>query len=62
MRFTPSKDGKERADVRITFRLSRDELAAIQEAAKADDTPWREWLMDAAEDGIWRAVTGYAND
>jgi hypothetical protein len=42
MHFTPSKDGIERADVRVTLRLSRSELDEIKHAARQAKEPWRQ--------------------
>lgn len=56
MQFTPSQDGKERATIRISLRLSREELEEIKEAAKTDGENWREWMENKAALAIETAL------
>ena len=56
MKFTQSVDGVKRADVRVTLRLSRDNIAVIKARAQQDNVPWRDWLKDAAEEGVYSGL------
>ena len=58
MTFTTSKDGVQRASVRLVLRFTRDELDAIKELAKeAGSGSWRDWLESHAALGIEEGMT-----
>jgi len=56
MRFTNSIDGIQRANVRITIRLSAEDLAEIKAEAIANKEEWRTWLKWQAESGVRSAL------
>lgn len=58
MKFTKSKDGSMRTNVRITLRFTKEEIEEIKILAKKDgNTPWRIWLENYAALGIEEART-----
>jgi predicted DNA binding CopG/RHH family protein len=56
LRFTQSKDGTPRANVRVTLRLTAEEVAEIKRRAGDEGCPWREWLQQECENGFYRAL------
>ena len=62
LNFTRSKDGIMRADVRITIRLSSEDIEEIKRAARKEKYHWRKWLTDACEGGLSRRITDSLDD
>jgi hypothetical protein len=55
-KFTPSKDGKQRANLYMSLRLTAKEIEKIKQAARVDNTPWHQWLVQEAYSAIDRAL------
>jgi len=51
-KFTRSKDGVERCEVRVTLRLSREELAELEECAALQGEPLSVYLLECLHDGL----------
>lgn len=63
MRFTKSKDGKERCTLRLKFQFTREEIKIIKEMAKERcpyDKDWRNMLESWAALAIEGEVDEYA--
>jgi hypothetical protein len=54
-KLTPSQDGKLRANIHVPLRLVAKEIEKIKQAARADNTPWHQWLVQEAYSAIDRA-------
>ena len=52
MKFTMSEDGICRANIRVTLRLSQEEIATLKEKAKLEGVSWRDILEREASQGI----------
>jgi hypothetical protein len=75
MRFTMSRDGERRADVRITYRLTVEQMAAIAHAWELDrgeelpltsraavEQAMREKLADVGRDGAYLVHEAYESE
>ncbi len=56
LKFTPSSDGVDRASVRITIRLTADEIRELKRQAKEHGSDWRARVQGLAALGIEEAL------
>lgn len=61
-KFTPSRDGVERANIRVELRLTAEEIAEFKTIANDEDQTLRSWLRDCIWEGIHRARDGRRED
>jgi len=62
LKYTPSKDGVDRANVWIRLRYTKEEIVVIKELAKRDGRDWRIWLESHAALGVEGDMCEQANE
>lgn len=62
LRFTESRDGTPRANVRVTLRLCAEELDMIRDLARKSNESWRVWIQRQAEEGLYSAMVNGQSD
>lgn len=61
-RYTPSIDGRPRATVNITFRLSPEEVALLCREADRRESSWYDVLVDGLENYLMHLADDEARD
>ena len=59
MKFTPSKDGEPRADVRVTFRLTEKQVEFLKRRAKVQG---RNGFHSAIVDAFWGGIGDWVEE
>jgi len=62
LKYTNSKDGTPRANLRVTIRLDAEEIDEIKRLARLKKYPWRTWLRNVCTDGLYSAIVRHQDE